>query len=238
MTDIDAGPSWFSYSTDRGHSWTGPYALPNFGAPGIAARTDYLVQDPDSCILFLTASKSNRREGRPICVRTDDGGATWRLVGLIGPEPEGFAIMPSSVRLGPREILVAVRRREGPRRWNAAYRSTDDGATWTYENDPVSDLGEGNPPALIRLRDGRVCLNYGVRAAPFRICAKLSADGGRSWGPEIVLRGDGANRDIGYARSVQRPDGKVVTVYYFNDLRTGPERYIAATIWDPDRIAD
>ena len=31
-----------------------------------------------------------------------------------------------------------------------------------------------------------------------------------------------------------RPDGKVVTVYYFND---GPhnERFIEASIWDPDR---
>jgi hypothetical protein len=27
---------------------------------------------------------------------------------------------------------------------------------------------------------------------------------------------------------------KVVTVYYFWDQKTGPERYIAATIWNPD----
>ena len=32
--------------------------------------------------------------------------------------------------------------------------------------------------------------------------------------------------------SVQRPDGKIVTVYYYND-RSAVERYIAATIWDP-----
>jgi hypothetical protein len=32
---------------------------------------------------------------------------------------------------------------------------------------------------------------------------------------------------------VQRADGKVVTVYYFWDEKTGPERYIAATIWAP-----
>jgi hypothetical protein len=29
-----------------------------------------------------------------------------------------------------------------------------------------------------------------------------------------------------------RPDGKVVTVYYFND-RKDSERFIGATIWDP-----
>ena len=31
---------------------------------------------------------------------------------------------------------------------------------------------------------------------------------------------------------VRRPDGKVVVVYYFTDARTGPERYIGATIWE------
>jgi hypothetical protein len=30
---------------------------------------------------------------------------------------------------------------------------------------------------------------------------------------------------------VERADGKIVTVYYFNDQKEG-ERYIAATIWD------
>ena len=71
-----------------------------------------------------------------------------------------------------------------------------------------------------------------------RICARLSSDGGRNWSDEIVLRADGASRDLGYVRSVQRPDGKVVTIYYFNDADTGPERYIAATLWDPSRIPE
>jgi hypothetical protein len=47
------------------------------------------------------------------------------------------------------------------------------------------------------------------------------------------LRDDGGGRDVGYPRSVQRKDGKVVTVYYIWDKKSGPERYIAATIWDP-----
>ena len=48
-----------------------------------------------------------------------------------------------------------------------------------------------------------------------------------------MLRQDGGGRDLGYPRSVQRSDGKVVTVYYFWDEKTGPERYIAATVWVP-----
>ena len=42
----------------------------------------------------------------------------------------------------------------------------------------------------------------------------------------------GGGRDIGYPRTVQRPDGKIVTVYYFHDQPKG-DRHIAATIWEP-----
>ncbi len=58
----------------------------------------------------------------------------------------------------------------------------------------------------------RLCLTYGVRAKPFGICAKLSNDGGRTWTGELVLRDDCAGRDIGYPRTVQPPDGKIVTI--------------------------
>jgi len=233
MSNIDGGVSRFNYSYDRGHTWEGPFRLPSFDTPGTAARTDYIVDGPAECMLFLTAAKQNRQEGRPFCARTTDGGATWDFVSWIGPEPKGFAIMPASVRLSKDELYVAVRRREGPRRWIAAYRSHDNGRTWTQTDDPVSDLGEGNPPSLIQLRDGRLCLTYGYRAEPYSIRARLSSDGGRTWGDELALRDDGLSTDVGYVRSLQRPDGKVVSLYYFCDAATGPERYIAATIWDP-----
>ena len=231
--DINAGVGRFFYSYDRGHTWAGPYRLPNFGAPGIAPRTDYLVDGKDACTAFITAAKQNREEGRPLCIRTADGGKTWNFVSWIGPEPEGFAIMPASVRLSDTEILVTVRRREGPKRYISAYLSSDNGVSWEHLNDPVPDAGEGNPPAMIRLADDRICLVWGYRAEPFSILARLSSDGGRTWGEPIVLRDDGGSRDIGYPRIVQRPDGKVVAVYYFTEKGADPERYIAATIWAP-----
>ena len=50
--------------------------------------------------------------------------------------------------------------------------------------------------------------------------------------PLIYGRADGGYWDLGYTRTVERPDGKLVTVYYFNDGKESL-RYIAATIWDP-----
>ena len=37
---------------------------------------------------------------------------------------------------------------------------------------------------------------------------------------------------MGYKRSMQRDDGAIVTVYYYNDAPQS-ERYIAATTWSP-----
>ena len=228
MTNINAGASRFYYSYDRGHTWSGPYKLPNFGQPGIAARTDYLVNGKHDLTAFLTAAKSNRREGRVICARTRDGGKTWNFVSFIGPEPEDYAIMPSSLRLGPVEILTAIRRR----RWIDVWRSDDDGESWRFVNQAVLETG-GNPPCLVKLDDGKIVITYGYRLEPYGIHARITADNGLSWGKEIILRDDGGGSDLGYTRTVKRADGKLVTVYYFND-DPHRERYTAATIWDPE----
>ncbi len=235
FTDIHKGPSRLWFSNDKGKTWSGPYKFPLFGAPGVAARTDYVVNGKRDAHVFVTASKSNAREGRPVCVRTTDGGLTWKMLSHIGPEPKGFAIMPSSLRLGPAELLTTVRVKDEPDNWVEQYRSTDNGNAWTSEG-KIANTGafSGNPPHLIRLRDGRLCVVYGHRSKPFAIRAKLSRDGGRTWDDEITLRDDAAAWDIGYPRSAQRPDGKVVTLYYYNDA-PHRERFIGATIWDPGR---
>jgi hypothetical protein len=233
--------AWFYASRDRCRTWDGPWKVPMFGQAGIEARTDYLVSGRDECTLFLTASKATGGEGGHVfCARTTDGGRTFAYRSRITRDyGDGFAIMPSSVRLSASRILTAVRCRgnagdfRAAQHWIDLYALDDDGATWRYVNRPVTDTGMGgNPPALIRLQDGRICLTYGYRAAPYGIRAVLSEDGGATWGKEIVLRDDGGNHDLGYSRTVQRPDGTIVTAYYFNERPDG-ERYIAATLWRP-----
>lgn len=234
FTGVNTGPSRLHYSTDRGRTWRGAFRFPLFGQQGIAARTDYLAVNKRECLVFLTASKQNGREGRPLVVRTTDGGLTWNFLSWIGPEPAGFTIMPSSVRLPGGRILTAVRHKEDPPNWIESYISDDHGAHWTFFNKPVDSTGafSGNPPSLIRLKDGRLAITYGYRSEPYSIRARLSRDEGRTWGEVITLRGGAPAWDLGYPRSVQRPDGKIVTVYYFMREKHA-ERFIAATIWDP-----
>ena len=75
-------------------------------------------------------------------------------------------------------------------------------------------------------------MTYGHRAPPYEIRARLSEDGGKNWGSDIVLRNKGGAWDIGYSRSVERRDGRVLTVYYWA-RKPQQERTIEATIWDP-----
>lgn len=232
--------SWFYLSTDRAHTWQGPFSLPMFEQSGIEARTDVVINGSNDCMLFLTAACDNGDEGKGVFLaRTTDGGQTFNLISWVDQSEENMLIMPASVRLNAQTLVTAIRCnvREGEFEevptWIDLYESTDNGATFHYLNRPVPDAGSGgNPPALLKLQDGRLCLTYGYRAAPFSICARLSNDGGQSWGEVIPLRDDGACSDLGYTRSIQRPDGTIVTTYYFND-HVDTERYIAATLWRP-----
>ncbi|MGH9629779.1 MAG: hypothetical protein ACRD7E_15800 [Bryobacteraceae bacterium] len=107
-------------------------------------------------------------------------------------------------------------------------------ATWRLISvvTPEAAAKSSNPPSMIRLKDGRLCITYGYRLPPYGIKSRISSDEGKTCGDEISLRTGAGNHDLGYPRTVERPDGKIVTVYYYND-DADRERYIAATIWEP-----
>ena len=231
------GGNWF-ISQNRGKTWIGPYPLPTFGRPGLLARTDYLVEGPQRVTAFIAAQKTGGDEGQPLCIRTEDGGMTWKFVGWIGPEPPedyGYAIMPATVGLGGDNYLSFIRRGgrfDGEKAWwIEPYMSPDDGKSWYLLEEPRIE-NAGNPATLTRLNNGSLALAYGWRSAPFGIRARISEDNGQTWSTERILRADGASWDIGYPRTVQRTDGQCVTVYYYHHPDQ-KERYIAATIWDP-----
>ena len=91
----------------------------------------------------------------------------------------------------------------------------------------------GNPPALIRMGDGPLCAVYGNRTAR-QMQARYSGDDGATWSAPQVLRDDfqSANGfpDLGYPRLFQRPDGRLVTAYFWCTAER-PQTHIAATIF-------
>jgi hypothetical protein len=68
--------------------------------------------------------------------------------------------------------------------------------------------------------------------------ARLSRDGGRTWGEDLVLRKDFqpdkfGDMDFGYPRLVQNNSGELVALYYWA-TKEHPQQQIAATIWKPE----
>jgi hypothetical protein len=250
----------FFISYDRGKTWQGPYKLPDFGLDRpLTARTDYLVNGPADCMLFLSAKEPKVEaavQDRAFCARTTDGGKTFELISWMTGEPVKIrSVMPSTVRCCENHLVSAMRRRldvpiSGAHKmrkcWIDVYQSADNGQSWEFLSQ-VADTGKsnGNPPALVRLKDGRLVVTYGYRGVcsayryrpvPQGIRTRISTDNGKTWGHEITLRRDARTWDLGYTRSLQRPDGKIVTIYYYNTQEL-PEQHIAATIWDPDLLS-
>ncbi len=60
---------------------------------------------------------------------------------------------------------------------------------------------------------------------------KFSSDEGKTWSEPFVLDTNAGGRDLGYPRTVQRADGKLVTTYYIY-YQDSPYRKIVANIWD------
>lgn len=238
----------FFFSYDRARTWQGPFAFPAFH-PGLrpTARTDYVVNAPGDCHVFLSVRDEQVQAGIPdraFAVRTRDGGRTWDVLGwLTGDEaPVARSVMPATVRAANGTLVTTLRRRfdlpssyRNDLNWIDAFVSRDDGVTWVRSTRIAhTDLSghNGNPPSLVRLPDGRLVVVYGVRSAPAGIRARVSADDGATWGPELILRDDARTWDIGYCRSLVRRDGTIVTIYYYATAGHF-ENHLAATLWSP-----
>ena len=180
-------------------------------------------------------------------------GSKYRGMDLPLATKMEYGHMPSTVRLDANTLVATFRSGDAPGGnfraygfpfrdgWIDVTRSTDNGKTWRPLGGHLMDMPTLNssPPALSRLPSGRLVCSWGYRlpddgSGPTAIQARTSDDNGATWGDTIALRHDGFDYDIGYNRQVVRPDGKVVTVYYYRTKADSQSpTYIAATVWTP-----
>ncbi|OHB49022.1 MAG: hypothetical protein A2Y10_01120 [Planctomycetes bacterium GWF2_41_51] len=228
--------SKYYFSYDRGRNWQGPFEFPKLDQTRLIARTDYIVNSQCEVLFFVTAAKSDGVEGRTFCAVTKNAGRTFDFLSWVAPSPpidagdHNFTVMSSTVKIADDTYITALRQRRGNSQYIDIYKSIDGAKSWNYLSLVVNNIN--NPPAMLKLADGRICIAYGQRYSPYGIKAKISTDNGQTWGSEITLRNDGLSWDLGYPRSIQRPDGKIVTIYYYATV-TNPQQHIAATIWQP-----
>lgn len=246
----------FYVSYNRGKNWQGPYLFPDFGFSP-EARTSYIVTGKESCLFFVVGRVEEHgvRYARSATLETRDGGKTFAFLGWIGDEvgrelaareakPDAkdqkievaneaiFSIMPSAVRMDDGRYIAAVRQRINRRKWTDIFESKDGCKTW--QKISTLEQGSSNPATLVKLEGEEIAAVYGNRRKrPLGFSAKVSRDGGKTWEDELMLRDDARKWDLGYSRAALRPDGTLVSVYYYTTEEI-PENFIAATLWKPD----
>ncbi len=201
---------------DRGKSWNGPSFLPQNGVDFSHNRPSWLVRPDGAFLTFPTTAQKTGREGQVFTYISLDRGVTWAFLSVMAASDSYALIMPAAVNLPSGRILAAVRVHHYPEGlWTELYDSNDGGRTWGFAG-RLND--HGAPCDLMVLPDGRLLAIYGCRRPPFGIRARISEDvEGWRWGPELILRGDGASEDLGYPRGAVLPDGSVCTTYYFHE---------------------
>lgn len=176
------GRAHFFYTYDAGKTWNGPYGFgsilswPAFQGSGLdelTPRTDYIVQDSNSCLLFFSARQKEKfASDRLFCIQSTDGGKTYEFVGwVIGPEGADYpgdsvevplfedasknpaanacrAAMSQSKKLPDGSIVSVIRRKyiieaAADKNWIDAYVSKDNGKTWSYLS-TIAGTGEEN----------------------------------------------------------------------------------------------
>ncbi|HEY1080711.1 MAG TPA: SMP-30/gluconolactonase/LRE family protein [Prosthecobacter sp.] len=154
--------------------------------------------------------------------RSDDDGQTWKAVSVIGPRHNETDLF----HLGGKSWLAAARMEAMD-----LYRSDDDGVTW---QEPLRVTGRNEINGhLIRLKDGRLLLTYGVRVArQHGVRAKFSQDNGKTWSDPLRLV-TSASWDCGYPSSVQLADGKIVTAFYSKNSASYAGYHMGVAVWAP-----
>lgn len=245
--------AWLRASTDGGRTWRRHILLPNGGLPSLSGCGSSMVRSDGMNLIGLATTTEGGWVNRPLVYASRDG-VEWRFLSFITPKgDEGSAISdragpfifgairqfyPRLIELHDGTILASVRFQRDAREviWTDVYRSRDGGLTWSFLS-RVNDWGA--PGDLVQMRDGRVVCVYGYRVRPWGIRARVSEDGGESWGSEIILRDDGGSWDLGYPRVIEIEQGRLLCVYYMNTADDpvqagGGVRHIARTFFSPD----
>lgn len=243
-------------SRDGGKSWGPTVLLPLDGLAATTGIQSSLVRPDGRCLLFMFSVEKDNSNRRPLVYCSTNDGREFHFMSYIVPkvDPWGQAAGdytdPSVAFIGHRwfyprgyllpngRILCVVRCQRDPTgvMWSEVYYSDDGGHNWDFLS-RVNDFGA--PCVLVPMPDGRIVAVYGYRLMPSGIRATVSEDGGKTWGPEIIVRNDGGSWDLGYPNAWYAGDGMVGTLYYFNSKDDkiqagGGVRHIARSIFSID----
>jgi hypothetical protein len=223
-------------SGDGGHTWQSPIIPPPtpgetvfdpFGKQVPAYNRGAMCQGKDGRVYWVVASKTSTLPGAPgthLFISADQG-STWHYSCPVATDAK-VLFNETSLYETPKGDLVAFMRTGGLDDHTAVARSVDQAKSFQ----PWQDAGfQGHPHYALRLPDRRVLLVYGYRHAPFGVRARVLDPECKTLAaaPEIVLRDDGGNGDLGYPWAALLSKHRAIVVYYFNSANG--TRHIAGT---------
>jgi sialidase-1 len=222
-------------SADGGKTWQGPFYPPHIqpdiyfnacGDPIPAYNRGALYEAKDGRILWVVAAGESANRSSTHLLISSDKGLTWKYSSPVAVDSK-VTFNETSVYETPGGDIVAFLRTADFDDQACIARSTDGGKSFGK----WQSMGfQGHPLNALRLPDNRVLLTYGYRHKPFGIRARILNPECTDFAaaPEIILREDGGNSDIGYTWPVLMDDNRVLVTYYFN--KEDGTRQIAGTI--------
>jgi hypothetical protein len=223
-------------SKDGGGSWEGPLIPPHiagdptvdiFGNPLPAANRGALCEGRDGRLYWVVVANTSGKPDHTAAhlLISPDKGSTWQYSCPVASDDK-ITFNETSLYETPRGDLVAFMRTEDFGDHTAIARSTDHGRSFQHWQDAGF---QGHPHYALRLPDKRVLLVYGYRHPPFGIRARVLDPecAHAASAPEIILRDDGGNGDLGYPWAALLSKHRALVVYYFNS--GDGTRHIAGT---------
>lgn len=220
-------------SRDGGRTWGPTILIPLEGHDAMTGVQSTLVRPDGRLLVFMFSVDKDNTHRHPLVYGSTNGGREFHFMSHVTPYEDPFGDAdgdyddPSVAFVGHRwfyprgyllpngRILCITRCQRDPTgvMWSEVFHSDDGGETWDFLS-RVNDYGA--PGNLVIMPDGRIVAVYGYRLMPSGIRATVSEDGGRTWGPEIIVRNDGGSWDLGYPNSWLVDENTVGTLYYFN----------------------
>jgi hypothetical protein len=208
------------------------------GTPNLIPFGTITRVDAATLAVSLYDAATSGNYNRAYLFFSDDDGLTWKNPVIVGGKgvlfnPGAGNFNETAVLCTERNYLIAVARTFIPQADLRLLISENRGRTWAIP-DNVSGgaitLPSEHPGHLLRLKDGRILLTYGIRWGDHGIGAKISADGGVTWSSPMRVISYGGN-DNGYPSSVQLEDGAVVTAFYSDTNRFHRGYYMGVVRW-------
>lgn len=241
---------WVLVSADGGHTWQLTSELTwQEGMAGLHGDRRLIpfgdvCLNGDECLVSCYAVMAPDGASGPndaLLLRSADGGRTWGDASVIGADNynETALLVPRSngawlalsrlhkLHTDEPDVIFGGSVR--------LFRSTDQGRTWLPG--PHLSQPSQHPGHLLQLADGRILATYGSRIPGLRgVCARISEDGGETWGPPQVVLGGLLEGDCGYPASVEVEPGEIVTAYYANCAPWHRRYHMGVVRWRVDAL--